>query len=170
MCRFHRDPLPLATISLGRGLPTDPTRHLRLQRHTGVMTHQTMVREAIQLEWRTIFRQVTIFRHLFWISCNFFILYRNIFLSAFSNEFQYVLTNSFKEMIKFCPRILKIIIVKCGEIWFLWRNMVLCSIDFWWGLLVNMKTVWGIGCWSTSKPKSKVYYCISSYQKLECHE
>ena len=36
-------------------------------------------------------------------------------------------TNSFKEMIKFCSRILKIIIVKCGEIWFLWRNMVLCS-------------------------------------------
>ena len=70
---------------------------------------------------------MTIFRHLFWISCNFFILYRNIFLSLFSNEFQYVFTNSFKERIKFCSRILKIIIVKCGEIWFLWRNMVLCS-------------------------------------------
>ena len=39
--------------------------------------------------------------------------------------FQYVFTNSYKEMFKFCSRILKIIIVKCGEIWFLWRNMVL---------------------------------------------
>ena len=30
-------------------------------------------------------------------------------------------------MIKFCSRILKIVIVKCDEIWFLWQNMVLCS-------------------------------------------
>ena len=30
-------------------------------------------------------------------------------------------------MIKFCFWTLKTIIVKCGEIWFLWRNMVLCS-------------------------------------------
>ena len=36
---------------------------------------------ARYVEQRTIFRQVTIFRHLFLISCNFFIFERNRFLS-----------------------------------------------------------------------------------------
>ena len=92
------------------------------------------------VEWRTIFRQVTIFRHLFWISCNFFISYRNRFLSSFVNEFQYAFIIGFKEIIKFCFRILKIILVKCGEIWFLWRNMVLCSTCHW----KHTQTVWSM--------------------------
>ena len=35
----------------------------------------------IDVEQRTIFRQVTIFRHLFLISCNFFIFHRNRYIS-----------------------------------------------------------------------------------------
>ena len=41
--------------------------------------------------------------------------------------FNYVLPSSFKEMTKICLRTMKIIILKCGEIWFPRRNMVLCS-------------------------------------------
>ena len=73
---------------------------------------------------------MTIFRHRFWISCNVFIFYRNRFLSPSANEFRYRFSKNSKEMIKFYFRILKTFIVKCCEIWFLWRNMVLCSIPF----------------------------------------
>ena len=40
---------------------------------------------------------------------------------------KYVLPSKFKEMTKICFSAVKFIIVKCGEIWFPWRNMVLCS-------------------------------------------
>ena len=40
---------------------------------------------------------------------------------------KYVFTQQIKEMVKICFNTLKIIVVKYGEIWFPWRNMVLCS-------------------------------------------
>ena len=67
------------------------------------------------IEQRTIFHQVTIFRHSFRITCNFFIFHRNKF--SF-NESHLNFIGSFKAMTKNCFRILKTIIVKCGEIWF----------------------------------------------------
>ena len=39
-----------------------------------------------------------------------------------------VFTDNIKEMTKTCIRTLKTMMVKCGGIWFLWRNMVLCSM------------------------------------------
>ena len=41
---------------------------------------------------------------------------------------KYVFTKQIKEMAKICFNTLKIVKVKYGEIWFPWRNMVLCSI------------------------------------------
>ena len=40
---------------------------------------------------------------------------------------KYVFTQQIKEMAKIFFSTLKIIVVKYGEIWFPWRNMVLCS-------------------------------------------
>ena len=79
------------------------------------------------LEQRTIFRQVTIFRHLFLISCNFCIFHRNRFISFMPMKSKYIFTQQIKEMVKVCFNMLKLIVVKYGEIWFPWRNMVLCS-------------------------------------------
>ena len=70
------------------------------------------------VEQRTIFRLVTIFRHIFLISCNFFIFNPNKLIFFYVNEFQEFFTVSFKEIIKICAKTLKIIIEKCGEIWF----------------------------------------------------
>ena len=40
---------------------------------------------------------------------------------------KYVFTQQIKEMAKICFNMLKIIVVKYGEIWFPWQNMVPCS-------------------------------------------
>ena len=40
---------------------------------------------------------------------------------------KFVFTKQIKEMAKICFNTLKIIVVKYGEIWFPWWNMVLCS-------------------------------------------
>ena len=73
---------------------------------------------------------MTIFRSLFWISCNFFIFCRNKFLYFIPMNSCKFCTESSDEIIKISFRTLKkTIIVKCGEIWFLWRNMILCSIQ-----------------------------------------
>ena len=76
---------------------------------------------------RTIFRQVTIFRHLFLISCNFCIFHRNRFISFMPMKSWYIFTQQIKEMAKICFNTLKIVVVKYGEICFPCRNMVLCS-------------------------------------------
>ena len=80
------------------------------------------------VEQRTIFRRVTIFRHIFLISCHFFICHRNKVLSFIVMNSKNCFTMSFKEMTKICAKTLKTILEICGEIWFLWRNMVLCSM------------------------------------------
>ena len=81
----------------------------------------------ICIEQRTIFRQVTIFCHLFLISCNFCIFHRNKFISSMPMKSKYVFTQQIKEMAKICFNTLQIIVVKYCKIWFPWRNMVLCS-------------------------------------------
>ena len=68
------------------------------------------------VEQRTIFRRVTKFRHVFFISCNFFVFYRNKFLSFIVMNSKNFFTVCFKEMTKICTKTLKIIIEKCGEI------------------------------------------------------
>ena len=62
-------------------------------------------------------------------SCNFFIFHRNTFLSYMSLKYKYVFTQHLQRNDKLSLSTLKIIMVKCGEIWFPWRNMVLCSIS-----------------------------------------
>ena len=90
--------------------------------------NKTKVHCTRHIEQRTIFRQVTIFRHLFLISCTFFIFHRNRFLSLCEWNPNKFLPSRFKQLNKICFSTLRILIVKCGEIWFPWRNMVLCSI------------------------------------------
>ena len=70
---------------------------------------------------------MTIFRHLSWISCNFCIFHRNRIISFMPMKSKFVFTKQIKEMAKICFNTLKIIVVKYGEIWFPWWNMVLCS-------------------------------------------
>ena len=72
---------------------------------------------------------MTIFRHLFLISCIFCIFHRNRFTIFMPMRSKYVFTQQIiKEMAKICFNTLKIIVVKYGEIWFPWRNVVLCSM------------------------------------------
>ena len=42
---------------------------------------------------------------------------------------KFVFTKQIKEMAKICFNMLEIIVVKYGEIWFPWWNMVLCSTN-----------------------------------------
>ena len=70
---------------------------------------------------------MTLFRHLSLISCNFCIFHRNRIISFMPMKSKFVFTKQIKEMTKICFNTLKIIVVKYGEIWFPWQNMVLCS-------------------------------------------
>ena len=83
-----------------RMLKMNPTREVRRETH---------------IEQRTMYRQVTIFRHLSSTSCNFFLFHRNKFLSFRPIKSKYI----FKEIVKICFSTLN------GKMWW---NMVLCSI------------------------------------------
>ena len=91
------------------------------------LTFSCLFYSNLNVEQRTIFRRMTIVPHLFLISCNFCIFHRNKIISFMPMKSKFVFTKQIKEMAKICLNTFKIIVAKYGEIWFPWRNMVLCS-------------------------------------------